>query len=167
MNPNQAANVLLVDADAGFVRWAGDLLSRAGHRFVHAESAAVAVERLRAQTFDLALVGLRLPDMGGIEALERIKAAAPETPVAIVAEQPQVDVAIAALRKGAYDFLRKPVAEDDVLALAEKSAQIRQMGYERRARRKSCSPKRSRTSSCAAISRASTPSGRSWGRARR
>ncbi|PYS95241.1 MAG: hypothetical protein DMF50_09790, partial [Acidobacteria bacterium] len=132
MNPNQAANVLLVDADAGFVRWAGDLLSRAGHRFVHAESAAVAVERLRAQTFDLALVGLRLPDMGGIEALERIKAAAPETPVAIVAEQPQVDVAIAALRKGAYDFLRKPVAEDDVLALAEKSAQIRQMGYERR-----------------------------------
>ena len=132
MNQNQAANVLLVDTDAAFVRWASDLLSRAGHRFVCAESAAVAVERLRAQTFDLALVGLRLPDMGGIEALERIKTAAPETPVAIVAEQPQVDVAIAALRKGAYDFLCKPASEDDVLRLADKAAQIRQMGYERR-----------------------------------
>jgi two-component system, NtrC family, response regulator HydG len=132
MNLNSKANVLLVDSDAEFVRWATGLLARAGHRCVSVESGALAMDRLGAQNFDLAVVGLRLTDTGGIEVLEKMKASSPETPVAIVASEPDVNAAIAALRKGAYDFLRKPIAEEDVLGLADKAAQIRQMGYERR-----------------------------------
>jgi two-component system response regulator HydG len=126
------ANILLVDGDPEFVRWATGVLTRAGHRVVGAERAAVALERLRAQNIDLALVGLRLSDGDGVDTLEKMKALSPETPVAMVATQPDVDAAVSALRKGAYDFLRKPVGEEDLLGLAEKAARIRQMGYERR-----------------------------------
>ncbi|HEU4400700.1 MAG TPA: response regulator, partial [Candidatus Polarisedimenticolia bacterium] len=120
---NRAANVLLAEADGEFVRLATGALSRAGHRLVAVDRGATALERLRAQAFDLAIIGLRLPDTGGIELLEAMKTASPETPVVIVAADPGVDAAIAALRKGAYDFLRRPVAEEDLLAVAEKAAQ--------------------------------------------
>ena len=73
-----------------------------------------------------------LPDMGGLDALARFKEASPETPVAVSAAHPEVDATIVALRKGAYDYLRKPVTEEDLLSLADKAAQIKQMGYERR-----------------------------------
>src|SRR2546425_10215553 len=90
------------------------------------------MERLKTQSFDLAIVDHQLPDMRGLDVLAQIKEASPETPVAMSAATPDVDATIVALRKGAYDFLRKPVADEDLLSLAEKAAQIKQMGYERR-----------------------------------
>jgi DNA-binding NtrC family response regulator len=129
---SQKASILLVDGEPGFARWASGTLTRAGHRVVAADRAAGALERLRAQGFDLALIELGLPDGGGIDLLEKIKAAAPETPVAIVTGQADVEAAIGALRKGAYDFLRKPIKEEELLALAERAAEIKQMGNERR-----------------------------------
>jgi len=126
------ANVLLVDADAESARLQSGILTRAGHRVVSVDRASLALERMRAHTFDLAIVDAQLPDGGGIENLARLKEAAPETPVVISASHPEVDATILALRKGAYDFLRKPVAEEDLLRLADKAAEIKQMGYERR-----------------------------------
>jgi DNA-binding NtrC family response regulator len=126
------ANILLVDADAESVRTQSGILTRGGHRVVSVERGALALERLRAQSFDLAIIALELPDANGIEVLMKIKDASPETPVAVSAARPEVEATILALRKGAYDFLLKPVGEDDLLALAEKAAQIKQMGYERR-----------------------------------
>jgi DNA-binding NtrC family response regulator len=129
---NPTANILLVDADPEAAREATGLLTRSGHRVVAVDRGTAALERLRAQTYDLAIVDLRLPDGEGVDLLEKMKGASPETPVVIAAAQPDVEAAIAALRKGAYDFLRKPVGEEELLALAEKAARIKQMGYERR-----------------------------------
>ena len=130
MNPK--ANILIADADAESVRTQTGILTRGGHRVVAVDRGALALERLRAQGFDLAIVALELPDATGIELLAKIKESSPETPVALSASRPEVEVTILALRKGAYDFLRKPIAEEALLALAEKAAQIKQMGNERR-----------------------------------
>ncbi|HXH28987.1 MAG TPA: sigma-54 dependent transcriptional regulator [Candidatus Polarisedimenticolia bacterium] len=129
---NQKANVLLVDQDPDSTRMAVEILGRAGHRVVAVDRASLGLERLRTQGYDLAIVGLRLPDGEGVDLLERFKAISPETPVALVASDPDVDQAILALRKGAYDFLRRPLAEVELLALADKAAHIKQIGYERR-----------------------------------
>ena len=130
MNPK--ANILIADADAESVRTQTGILTRGGHRVVAVDRGALALERLRAQGFDLAIVALELPDTTGIELLAKIKESSPETPVALSASRPEVEATILALRKGAYDFLRKPIAEEALLALAEKAAQIKQMGNERR-----------------------------------
>jgi two-component system response regulator HydG len=126
------ANILLVDGDTESLRRHAAILGRDGHRVVCVERAAAALERIAAQGFDLVILELLLPDLDGIALLERIKSSAPEIPVAFAAGTPDVDAAIAALRKGAYDFLRKPVAEEDLAALADKATRIKQMGYERR-----------------------------------
>jgi two-component system response regulator HydG len=130
MNPK--ASIVLADAEAEAARLIAAVLEKAGHEVVRVDRGGTALERLRSQTFDLALVDLRLPDAGGIELLDRIKRTSPETPVAILASRPDVDDTIIALRRGAYDFLRKPVPEDLLLALVDKAARIRQMGNERR-----------------------------------
>jgi DNA-binding NtrC family response regulator len=129
---NLRASILLVGTDADFIRRESAGLARAGHRAVAADRGALALERLRGQSFDLAIVEHRPPEMDGIQLLEQMKKASPETPVAILAVEPDVEAAIVALRKGAYDFLRLPVAEDEILALVERAAQVKQMGYERR-----------------------------------
>ncbi len=131
-NVTPKANILLIDANPETARAESTILTRAGHRVVIVDRGVLALERLKAQSFDLAIVDQRLPDMSGLDVLARIKEASPETPVAMSAASPEVDATIVALRKGAYDFLRQPVAEEDLLALAEKAAQIKQMGYERR-----------------------------------
>jgi DNA-binding NtrC family response regulator len=129
---NRTANVLLVDHDADSIRAATEMLTRAGHRVVAVDRVGLGLERLKAQNFDLAIVEVQLPDGGGVDLLARFKAVSAETPVALLASAPDVDQAILALRKGAYDFLRRPLVEEDLLALADKAAQIKQMGYERR-----------------------------------
>ena len=126
------ANILLVDADAESSRVQSGVLTRAGHRVVSVDRATLALERMRAHGFDLVIVAVELPDGGGIEVLTRLKEASPETPVAVSALRPDIEATILALRKGAYDFLRKPVSEDLLLGLADKAAEIKQMGYERR-----------------------------------
>jgi DNA-binding NtrC family response regulator len=129
---NRSANILLAESDPEFGRWATGILSRAGHRVVAVDRGSSALERIRAQTFDLALIDVRLSDMDGLGLLREMKVASPETPVAIMAASPEVDATIEALRHGAYDFLRKPVGDEVLLGLADRAAQIRQMGNERK-----------------------------------
>jgi DNA-binding NtrC family response regulator len=131
-NVTPKANVLLIDPNVEAARAESAVLTRSGHRVVTVDRGVLAMERLKAQSFDLVIVDHELPDMSGLEVLAKIKEASPETPVAISASNPDVDATIVALRKGAYDYLRKPMVDEDLLALAEKAAQIKQMGYERR-----------------------------------
>jgi two-component system response regulator HydG len=129
---NRKANILLVNGQDDSASPIATMLTRAGHRSLTLELSKEAPDQLRAHNFDLVLVDLKPRDSDGIDLLERLKAVSSETPVAIVASHPDVDAAILALRKGAYDFLRTPIVEQDLLALAEKVAEIKDMGYERR-----------------------------------
>ncbi len=129
---NRTASILLAESDPEFARWVSGVLSRAGHRLIQVDRGIAALEHLRAQTFDLALVDLHLTDTNGIEVLRQMKAASPETPVAVLAAAPDVEATILALRNGAYDFLRKPIGDEEILALADRAAQIRRMGSERK-----------------------------------
>jgi two-component system response regulator HydG len=126
------AQVLIVDADGEHVRRLNAALTRAGHRCVAVDRGGAALERMREQVFEMALVDVRLPDGDGIDILQRVKEASPEIPVVLMSTHPDVEMTIAALRKGAYDFLVKPLTDDGVVALAEKAAHLRQVGSQRR-----------------------------------
>ena len=126
------ANIFVVDDDEEFVRRVSTILSRAGHRVVTVDRGASVPDRVRSESFDMVLVGHQLPDGEGLDLLKRIKVSSPEIPVAIAVKDPAVQTVIAAMRGGVYDLLRKPVAENEVLSLADKSTRIKQLGYERR-----------------------------------
>ena len=129
---NRKANILYVNGESDLQEQITSMLSRAGHRALTVQRSAEALDRMRANNFDLVIIDLKLSDSDGIDLLERLKAVSPETPVAITAAEPGVEATIAALRKGAYDFLRTPLVEEDLIALAEKASEIKDMGYERR-----------------------------------
>ena len=129
---SRKANILYVNGESDLQEQITSMLGGAGHRALTVQRAAEALDRMRANNFDLVIIDLNLRDIDGIDLLERLKAVSPETPVAVAAAEPGVEATIAALRKGAYDFLRTPLVEKDLIALAEKASEIKDMGYERR-----------------------------------
>jgi len=125
------ASILLLDGDPAFVRFVEETLTRSGHRPMVVDSETQALERVRSLLFDLAIVDLERPGAGPAF-LEELKHASRETPVAVTSTHLDVEGAIAAMRRGAYDILRKPVTADQIIAIAERAARIKELGTERR-----------------------------------
>ncbi len=102
-------SVLLVedeaDESAALELW----LRRAGCGVVSVRSAALALERLGAGSFDLVLTDLVMNEMDGLALCERIVGVRPDIPVVVITGHASMEAAVAALRAGAYDFITKPV----------------------------------------------------------
>ena len=100
--------ILIVD-DEYLIRWSlAENLKEEGFRCVTAETGEEAVELFRAETPDLVLLDIKLPGIDGIEVLERLKETDPEVPVVMITATSQVDVAVKAMKLGAYDYINKP-----------------------------------------------------------
>ena len=125
------ASMLVLDADSNFVRFLEEHLTRSGHQVKTVGTEAEALERVRSESFDLALIDIERPGTGS-RFLESMKRASLQTPVAVVGARLDVDTTIAAMRMGAYDILRKPVEPGALIALAERAARIKELGTERR-----------------------------------
>jgi DNA-binding NtrC family response regulator len=125
------ANLLVLDNDAAFVRFLEGALGPAGHHLTAVSHETAALERVASRAFDLALVDIDRPGSGP-EFLEAMKRSSLETPVALTGVRLDVDLVIGAMRRGAWDVLRKPVQTDDLLRLAERAARMKELGSERR-----------------------------------
>ncbi|HLH32888.1 MAG TPA: response regulator, partial [Terriglobia bacterium] len=85
------------------------ILQSGGYKTFEAENAETGLESLAKNKIDILITDLHLPGMDGIELLKRAKQAAPEIEVVLVTAHGTVEVAVEALRDGAYDFIPKPV----------------------------------------------------------
>jgi len=85
-----------------------EALVKEGHEVVTAENGAEAVALLGENSFDCVLLDIRMPKMDGLEALEALLAIDPEIPVILMTAYGTKEVAMEAIRKGAYDFFTKP-----------------------------------------------------------
>lgn len=91
-------------------------LSRMNIRACCAENLTEARKFLASQSFDLCLTDMRLPDGDGLELVDYIQASGLQLPVAVITAHGSMDIAIKAMKKGAFDFLSKPV---DLVALRQ------------------------------------------------
>ena len=89
-------------------------LSRMGHDVTICESGETAIAALERQTFDVAIVDLKMPGLSGWDVVDHLKSVSPETEFIISTGHGSMDEAIAALRRGAYDFLPKPCKLFDI-----------------------------------------------------
>ena len=105
--------ILAVDDDPFFRAIYHDLLTPDGYAVETAASGAEALERLTPRAPDLVLLDLLMPEMDGLEALRRIREAHPDLPVVMVTGHQDVRTAVEALRRGATDYLTKPVQPDE------------------------------------------------------
>ncbi len=113
--------ILLVDDEANVRTVFSDVLKRAGYRVKLVEDGHEAIKELEQKTYNLALVDLRMPKMGGIQVLESLKKIKPELPVIIYTGYGSVTTAVEAMRKGASNYLSKPFSPEE-LKLAIKKA---------------------------------------------
>ncbi|HMC83437.1 MAG TPA: sigma-54 dependent transcriptional regulator [Candidatus Polarisedimenticolia bacterium] len=131
-NPSTRAHILLVESDAPQAEHFRSLLASTGHQVTVASSGSEALESISSHAFDILLLDLSLDDMDGVRVLCRAKEARPESLVFILTGAPSIETAVEALRRGAYDYLLKPIQDDDLLHLVEKALRIRQLGEVRR-----------------------------------
>jgi two-component system response regulator AtoC len=118
--------ILIVDDEIDYLESIRRGLITAGYRNVRTESdpvkAASAFER--GEVHDIALVDITMPGMSGVELLEVMKKCSPDTECIMVTAVDEARVAVECLKKGAYDYLVKPITRDD-LVLRIKHAQER------------------------------------------
>jgi len=110
-------SVLIVDDDLDFIDILQGKLGVAGFRNITTEDdpkkAAALIEN--GAVFDIALIDMTMPEMDGIELLEIIKSASPRTECIMVTAVNDARVAVECLKKGAYDYLLKPVTRGDLI----------------------------------------------------
>lgn len=101
--------ILIVDDDAGVRFFLGELLNKEGFRFDIAGTGPEAIALLKSNDYSLVLLDEKMPGMSGIEVLEHIKAEGYPMPVIMITAYGSKELAIRAIKQGAYDFFTKPV----------------------------------------------------------
>jgi len=108
-------NVLLVDDEEKFL----DVLSqRLGTRGVDAETATSgedALVKMKNRSFDVIILDVMMPGIGGIETLKRIRKENPEVQIIMLTGQGTIDKAVEAMKEGAIEFLEKPADIDTLM----------------------------------------------------
>ena len=113
--------ILLVDDEANVRKVFSDVLSKESYTVKGVESGPEALRLLEEETFDLALVDLRMPRMDGIEVLGNIKRMRPRLPVIIYTGYGSVMSAVESMRKKAADYLNKPFSPEDLKSSIKKA----------------------------------------------
>jgi two-component system response regulator PilR (NtrC family) len=107
MNDRSRHRILVVDDERSMRELLELVLAREGYTVETAENGRVAFERLQQRSFDLVISDVQMPDMTGIELLERLKAESPDTVVIMITAFATVDTARQAFKLGAEDFIIK------------------------------------------------------------
>lgn len=95
-------------------------LSQAGYTVLDGADAASAIKVLSARPVDVVITDLRMPQMDGLQFLEQVKARWPQTHVLLMTAYGSVDSAVAAIKRGAYDYLTKPFKTEVLLEKLER-----------------------------------------------
>jgi two-component system response regulator PilR (NtrC family)/two-component system response regulator HydG len=123
-------SILIVEDEAVLLTNLCEMLERAGYDVCGASDAESALALALERSFAVVLTDIRLPKMDGIELLERLLAERPETLVILTTAFASLDTALKALRHGAYDYLLKPVAFEDLRRKLEQLLRFRALKRE-------------------------------------
>jgi len=114
--------ILVVDDERSLREFLSICLSRAGHKVMAADDPNVALRTLAAQPIDLVVTDLKMPGaMDGLGLLDEVKKRSPEVQVIVMTAFASTETAIAALKRGAYDYLTKPFKVDEIQVVVERA----------------------------------------------
>jgi len=124
--------ILIVDDDSAHRTMLKTLLKGWGYSVSEADDGSAAVDRVHDQAFDLILMDIRMIKVSGLEALKLVKEYNPAIPVIIMTAYSSVETAVEALKRGAYDYLTKPLDFDELRLTMERAMEHTHLKEENR-----------------------------------
>jgi two-component system response regulator FlrC len=122
------AQILVADDEPGLREFMVDALELEGHQVTAASDGLEASKLLDARGFDLVITDLKMPRVGGMDIVRKVRAEQPETQVIVLTAHGTVESAVEAMKLGAFDYLQKPVASPDELSeLAARALERRRL----------------------------------------
>jgi len=103
------SRILVIDDERSIRNTLKDILEYEKYEVDLAEDGNKGIEMIRKNGYDIILCDIKMPGMDGIEALEKIQILAPDSPVVMISGHGNIDTAVESIKKGAYDFIEKPL----------------------------------------------------------
>ncbi len=113
--------VLVVDDEKIAVRSMERILNKEGYKVVTAHSGEAAFKELEMSPFDVVLTDLKMEKIDGIDVLKKTKSKYPDTQVVMITGFASIETAVEAMRKGAFDYIQKPIKLDEVRSVVKKA----------------------------------------------
>ncbi|MEO7175220.1 MAG: sigma-54 dependent transcriptional regulator [Saprospiraceae bacterium] len=100
--------VLIVDDESSIRRTLREILQFEKYEVDEAVDGLDALVKIKKQAYDLIILDIKMPKMDGLEAMERIQLISPDVPIIVISGHANIDTAVEAVKKGAFDFVSKP-----------------------------------------------------------
>jgi len=102
------ANILIIDDEKAIRKTLTEILSFEGYKLDEASDGEEGLKKFREKTYDLVLCDIKMPRIDGIEFLQKAVEINPDVPVIMISGHGNIETAVEAVKKGAYDFIQKP-----------------------------------------------------------
>ncbi|MBM4168082.1 MAG: sigma-54-dependent Fis family transcriptional regulator [Ignavibacteria bacterium] len=129
-SPNQMISILAVDDEEPLLYLLEGVLTQEGYRVKTADDGIAAINMLQAEPFDLVLLDVKMPRVDGIEVLRFIKDSFFDTQVVMLTGVHELKVAVECMHMGAYYYLAKPYATNELLTIIDRALEKRKLVIE-------------------------------------
>jgi len=102
------ANILIIDDEKSIRKTLTEILSYEGYKIDEAGDGEEGLKKFSEKAYDVVLCDIKMPKLDGIEFLEKSKAVNPDVPVIMISGHGNIDTAVEAVKKGAFDYISKP-----------------------------------------------------------
>ena len=126
------STILIIDDEAGIRDVLREIIADEGYRVFTAEDGMEGLQILETERVDLVVLDVWLPNMGGIDVLKQIKADYSEVEVVLISGHANIDLAVKAVKLGAFDFLEKPLSLDRVTTIIKNALRVEELKRENR-----------------------------------
>jgi two-component system response regulator HydG len=129
---SQKPVLLVIDDEMGILDTLRILLKGEGYEVITAQGGKAGIEQIRLGHHDVVLSDVRMPQVTGLDILQAAKEQDPMTPVILMTAQASLQTAISAVNSGAFYYLQKPFANDELLTILRRAVEHRQLRAENR-----------------------------------
>ena len=116
--------ILIIDDEDGIRNVLSDILTDEHYQVFKAADGPEGLRLLSVELIDLVFLDVWMPGMGGLDVLKAIRETYPELPVLMISGHANIDMAVRAVKNGAWDFLEKPLSMDKTLAVTQNALKM-------------------------------------------